>query len=45
MISGVNIISGKASIVSVNGSRGLGSTASFSARFLGGAETFKIFRL
>ena len=45
MISGVNIISGKASIVSVNGSRGLGSTVSLSARFLGGADSLKIFRL
>ena len=45
MIPEKNIISGKASIVSVNGSRGLGSTAILSARFLGGAETFKIFRL
>ena len=45
MISGVNIISGKASIVSVNGARGLGSIVRLSARVLGGEDPLKIFRL
>ena len=45
MISVVNIISGKASMVSVNGARGLGSTVSLSARVLAEAAPIKIFRL
>ena len=45
MISGVNIISGKASIVSANGARDLGSTESLSERVLGGTVPMKIFRL
>ena len=45
MISGVNIISGRVSVVGVNGAGGAGDTLSPSVRDLGVESPKKIFRL